>query len=280
MLFDKFQAISWFAFLFLQQIFIPLVADENQNFPRIRNAALIYWQGFAELPELTDEQYDCLYNPDKASHQQLEAIVKDSHWTLDYILKHGENKYCDWGLPWDSDGLETRIHHIGKVRKTFFLYLLRARLETDEEKVVKDLAMSLQLILHTGGDRSMMENLVAWNMLREFYKVKLEKDISEEISTRFLKEKMRTMNPLQDLKKSIEHDIKMVKNYKFKEEHFIAADSSLELDDFHGEIAKYLQVIENFYTELIQALALDRPEALKAVEQLEKNTMSMRMEHL
>src|SRR5262245_58136292 len=107
--------------------------------PLNRNAALKYWQGFASLPKLTEEQQKLLEAPIATGplDDRLKEIVTASTDALREIHHGAKIADCAWGVSFE-DGFNARLNHLQAARTTARIACLRARLRIADGNVKGD----------------------------------------------------------------------------------------------------------------------------------------------
>jgi hypothetical protein len=94
------------------------------------NAALQYWQAFAQMPTLDKNQEKILgeWSTVALDDAAVEKLVVDSRASLKYLHRGANEKRCDWGLDY-SDGISLMLPHLAKARDLARLAALHARYE-------------------------------------------------------------------------------------------------------------------------------------------------------
>ena len=115
------------------------------------NAAPIYWQAFAALPD----------RPDAKDGPEFEAWLKDSERALQLLHTAAAKDGCDWNLDL-SKGPELELSHISKARALASAALARAsrRAAGDADGAVSDIVDALRLSRHLGTDPVLICQLV------------------------------------------------------------------------------------------------------------------------
>ena len=92
------------------------------------NAALQYWQAFAQMPTLDKEQEKILaeWSTVSLNDAAVEKLVAGSQASLKYLHRGAREKRCDWGLDY-SDGIGLMLPHLAKARDLARLAALHAR---------------------------------------------------------------------------------------------------------------------------------------------------------
>ena len=129
------------------------------------NAAPVYWQAFAALPE----------RPDAKEGPQFETWLKDSERALQLLHTAAAKDGCDWDLDL-SKGPELELSHLSKARALASAALARAsrRAVPDADGAVSDVCDALRLSRHLGADPVLICQLV---------RGALEKQAIEQIET-------------------------------------------------------------------------------------------------
>ena len=115
------------------------------------NAAPVYWQAFAALPE----------KPDAKDGPEFEAWLKESERALQLLHTAAAKDGCDWNLDL-SKGPELELSHLSKARSLAAAALARAsrRAPADADGAVTDLSDALRLSRHLGADPVLICQLV------------------------------------------------------------------------------------------------------------------------
>ena len=94
------------------------------------NAALQYWQAFAQMPTLDKEQEKLLgeWSTVSLDSAAVEKLVVGSQASLKYLHRGAKEQRCDWGLDY-SDGIGLMLPHLAKARDLARLAALHARYE-------------------------------------------------------------------------------------------------------------------------------------------------------
>lgn len=135
------------------------------------NAALVYWQAFDGLPEITGEEYGTAMSlpPDKLIDKALADRVERSSRVLMLMHRATTRNHCEWDIDFRSDGAEAVLPHLTLARGMSRLALLRARQHfvagRDSEGIADVLAV-MAMARHAGRDRSLVGMLVDNSMQR------------------------------------------------------------------------------------------------------------------
>jgi hypothetical protein len=129
------------------------------------NAAIQYWQAFAQMPKLDADQEKMLEQwntiPLDAGAQKL---VESSHSSLMYLHRGARLKRCDWGLDY-NDGISLALPHLAKSRDLARLAALRARQEFErgnKKGARADATAMTALARHVGRDPILVSLLVSF----------------------------------------------------------------------------------------------------------------------
>ena len=133
----------------------------------IPNAAVIYWQAFAQLPAPLAEPQKAKYeaavaNPSAPVADDLKPIIASFKDSLAELHRAARVAACDWNLDYEA-GAECRLPHLEKARALSTAALLRARLgfaagKTDE--AVADVVAVLKLARDCGSSPVLISLLV------------------------------------------------------------------------------------------------------------------------
>ena len=128
------------------------------------NAALKYWQAFAQLPKLTDAQEHKL-NAESLT-MPLDAHAREIVAKADYAFRMMHRAaalpHCDWGLGYE-EGVELLLPHAQAGRTLATLALLRARIRFEDghnAEAIEDIADSMTMGRHVSLDGTLITVLV------------------------------------------------------------------------------------------------------------------------
>jgi hypothetical protein len=130
------------------------------------NAALQYWQAFAQLPTLDKEQEKILgdWNTVSTKDPAVEKLVIASHASRMYLQRGAKLARCDWGLEY-SDGISLLLPHLAKARDLARHAALYARWEFERgnRKPLKENATAIVALgRHVGRDPILISILVRY----------------------------------------------------------------------------------------------------------------------
>jgi hypothetical protein len=148
-------------------LILPTIAGAQATLERSelgQNAALQYWQAFAQMPVLDAEQEKILDERDTVSMDDpaVEKLVSGSHMSLVYLRRAAKLQQCDWGLAYE-DGVSLLLPHLKKARDLARLAALDARYQyaKGNNRALRDNAMGMMaLARHVGRDPIMVCILV------------------------------------------------------------------------------------------------------------------------
>jgi hypothetical protein len=133
------------------------------------NAALKYWQAFAQLPRLTDAEQNKLVADSLT--MPLDAQARDLVTKADYALRMmyqgAALPRCDWGIDWEAGGVEVLLPQLNAARVLSTLAALRARLRFEEGhngEALADLVAALTMGRHVSLDGSLIGVLVGYSI--------------------------------------------------------------------------------------------------------------------
>ena len=123
------------------------------------NAALVYWQAFAALPFLSNEQWlaqsKILTAPNNAPlDKQVEAMVQQAQPALEQLRRAATFDRVDWATQRQA-GPETQMPHLSKAARLTDYAVLRARYEFahgQAAEAVADLIATLRLARQVSAD--------------------------------------------------------------------------------------------------------------------------------
>jgi hypothetical protein len=130
------------------------------------NAALQYWQAFAQLPTLDKEQEKILgeWNTVSTKDPAVEKLVQASHASRMFLLRAAKLPRCDWGLEY-SDGISLLLPHLAKARDLARHAALYARWEFERgnRQPLKETATGIVTLgRHVGRDPILISILVRY----------------------------------------------------------------------------------------------------------------------
>jgi len=101
---------------------------------KVTNAALVYWQAFALLPEQSEEDTKLLNDLEKGSKQVVDArsLLTRSNTALSLISHLKPDTPCRWELI--DNGPNTLLPHVSKARMLARLLILQARMDAESGK--------------------------------------------------------------------------------------------------------------------------------------------------
>jgi hypothetical protein len=145
----------------------PADAPEAIAFPAVsNNAALQYWQAFAVLPALNDEQEKLLDNRATVSVNDaaVAKLLNDSHASLLFLTRAAKLRECDWGLDY-NDGASMHLPHLYKARTLARIAALEARRAFEARQFDRAREMTFGMIAmarQCGIDRTLVSMLVCY----------------------------------------------------------------------------------------------------------------------
>jgi hypothetical protein len=128
------------------------------------NAALKYWQAFAQLPKFTEAlehkfREECLTMPLDAHARE---IVAGADYALRWMHRGAALPKCDWGLGYE-DGAELLLPHAQAARTLSDLAFLRARIRLesgDSAGAIEDIVDAMALGRHVSMDGTLITVLL------------------------------------------------------------------------------------------------------------------------
>ena len=122
------------------------------------NAALVYWQAYDGLPEVSAEEYrKAMVMPvDRSLDEKIVERCEGASHALLLLHRASTRTYCDWGIDFSEDGAEAILPHLAPARGLARLALLRARqrfFEGSESEAISDVLAVIALARHAGRDR-------------------------------------------------------------------------------------------------------------------------------
>ena len=132
------------------------------------NAALKYWQAFAQLPKFTDAQEHKL-NAEFLT-MPLDAHAREIVAKADYALRMMHRAaalpHCDWGLGYE-DGIELLLPHAQAARTLSTLACLRARIRFEDghnAEAIEDIVDAMTVGRHVSMDGSLITVLLNYGI--------------------------------------------------------------------------------------------------------------------
>src|SRR5262249_43543153 len=127
------------------------------------NAALKYWQVFAQLPRMTEAQEhkfdaECLTMPLDAHARE---IVTRADYALRMMHRAAALPRCDWGIGYE-DGIELLLPHVQAARMLSNLACLRARIRFQDghnADAIEDIVAAMTLGRHVSLDGTLISVL-------------------------------------------------------------------------------------------------------------------------
>jgi hypothetical protein len=128
------------------------------------NAALQYWQAFAQMPAFSDEQQKILdeWSTVSLKDPEVEKLATEAQKSMMYLHRAARLERCDWGLDYD-DGISLLLLHLTKARDLARLTALHARYEMERgnKRAFRDDATGMMVLArHVGRDPAMICVLV------------------------------------------------------------------------------------------------------------------------
>jgi hypothetical protein len=158
------------ALLFAMTILaLPLGSASAETGPDLEaNAALKYWQAFAQLPKFTDAEQtkllaECLTMPLDAHARE---IVTKAEYALRMMHRGAALPRCAWGIGYE-DGIDVLIPHAQASRVLSSIACLHARLRFDEgqnAEAIEDIVSSMTLGRHVSLDGTLISVLVGYSI--------------------------------------------------------------------------------------------------------------------
>src|SRR5688572_16727572 len=126
-------AVLVFGIGFLAPSFVLAESAVVPNDPQSElaaNAALQYWQAFAQMPPLDEDRQKLLddWKTVRLDDPAVEKLLAESHASMKYLWRAAKLKQCDWGLDY-NDGISMMLPHLAKSRDLARLAALFARNE-------------------------------------------------------------------------------------------------------------------------------------------------------
>jgi hypothetical protein len=143
---------------------VPASADEGPNLGA--NAALKYWQAFAQLPKFTDAEQkklvaDCLTMPLDAHAREL---VTRADYALLMMYRGAALPRCNWAIG-SEEGIRALLPHLQAARVLTSLACLRARIRFEEGRnaeAIEDIVAGMTVARHASHDGILIPVLVRY----------------------------------------------------------------------------------------------------------------------
>jgi hypothetical protein len=128
------------------------------------NAALQYWQAFAQMPALDEEQEKLLdeWRTVSLDDPAVHKLVADSQKSILYLRRGAHCSHCDWGLDY-NDGISMLLPHLAKSRSLARLAALDARYQFERgnrNALTANAFAMMNMARHVGRDPTMVCLLV------------------------------------------------------------------------------------------------------------------------
>src|SRR5262245_9190096 len=140
--------------------------DPTQRSPLAENAALQYWQAFAQMQSLDKDQQKLLeeWNTVSVDDPAVVNLLTANQSSLLYMRRAAQLKTCDWGLDY-GDGVGLLLAHLNKARDLARLAALHGRRELERgsrDAATGDAQAIMTLGRHVGRDPIMIAVLVRY----------------------------------------------------------------------------------------------------------------------
>jgi hypothetical protein len=146
----------------------PAVASKTEPSDHTSNAALQYWQAFAQMPPMAKEQEKLLaeWRTVSLDDPAVKKLVDESHNSMMYLRRAARCKYCDWGLDY-SEGISLMLPHLAKARDLARLAALNTRYECERGNrgvLPQNASAMMVLARHVARDPFMISLLVQFGI--------------------------------------------------------------------------------------------------------------------
>jgi hypothetical protein len=131
------------------------------------NAALYYWQAIAALPAYDKDDQKCLEDFNSATMDQARKLVGTLPPSLRLMQRGASISPVAWAIPYESEGLNTLLPHLGRTRELARLATLRIRFDLAERRYDQGIAMAVDTIRmarHVGNNESVIAVLVEYSI--------------------------------------------------------------------------------------------------------------------
>lgn len=126
----------------------PVCGEEPFVKPgKVDNAALVYWQAFAFLPDLSQDEMELLKQVEsgQATVASVEPILAKSSESLKLVQNVGPSTACRWGTI--QNGPETLLPHLSKARLLARLLIAQAITDVNNKRFSTAVERLLQAFL-------------------------------------------------------------------------------------------------------------------------------------
>jgi len=146
----------------------PTVADPAVKTPLAANAAIQYWQAFAQMQSLDKDQLSLLeqWQTVSADDPAVQKLLTAGQSSLLYLQRGSRLPQCDWGLEY-GDGIGMLLPHLAKARDLARLAALHGRVEFERgnRSALSDDAKAIMMLArHVGRDPTMICVLVRYGI--------------------------------------------------------------------------------------------------------------------
>jgi hypothetical protein len=145
-----------------------LADDPTQKSPLAENAALQYWQAFAQMQSFDKDQQKLLeeWNTARSDDPAVQKLLTAGQSSLLYLHRGAQLRHCDWGLDY-GDGVSLLLPHLAKARDLARLAALHGRVEFERgnKAALRDDAKAIMTLgRHVGRDPIMIAILVRYGI--------------------------------------------------------------------------------------------------------------------
>src|SRR5438067_1785323 len=147
-------AFQCLAVLVVAQPLMAQAGDSAKAGERSENAALQYWQAFATMPKLSNDEQnqlaDYAEHPVNPQDTRIRDLVKQSEYALHMMHRGAAIKQCDWGISYE-DGVEVLLPQgsAARVLTSLARLRMRMRLEAGQTKEgIDDFVAAMTLARH------------------------------------------------------------------------------------------------------------------------------------
>jgi hypothetical protein len=133
------------------------------------NAALKYWQAFAQLPKFSDAEQTKLTSESLTMPLDTRAkeIVTKAEYALKMLHYGAALPRCEWAFGWEEDGIEVLLPNLSAARVLSSLACLRARMRFEEGQsgeAIEDIVDALIMGRHSSLGGSLIAVLVGYHI--------------------------------------------------------------------------------------------------------------------
>jgi len=196
---------------------IALVASPTLAYPPDPdNAALLYYQGFLTLAELSEEAQNRIRDVAKGDAEPDDKVREDiskCNGAIQFAEAAAEVPACNWGLRY-SQGFDALMPQLSQARFLTYVLIADARIKTSDEnyKGALERCLMTSTFAHHIGDDTLVSFLVSLSVRNMGYKliqdilgkIGSDVDLLRWLRTEFAASSIETLTPTRPLKVELE----------------------------------------------------------------------------